>query len=280
MNKLLILIFLIVSACNTGNLNVIADLPKTLNEVSGTETTSNIDWVWMLNDGGNEARIYGVNNKGNIKKELKINAQNNDWEDLTSDQNGNLYIGDFGNNNNKRKNLTVLKISVDSLKNKSNINIDRISFKYPNQTKFPPKKKSMYFDCEAFFHYNDSLYLFTKSRVKNDFGKTNLYKIPTKAGHHVAEFVSSFNSCNDLGCWITSADISNDGKSVAILSPKSVYVFTNFTNDDFFSGTLKQYDFSFESQKEGVCFKDNQTLYITDEKAHGKGGNLYEFKLD
>lgn len=271
---------MIVSACNTGNLNVIADLPKTLNEVSGTETTSNIDWVWMLNDGGNEARIYGVNNKGNIKKELKINAQNNDWEDLTSDQNGNLYIGDFGNNNNKRKNLTVLKISVDSLKNKSNINIDRISFKYPNQTKFPPKKKSMYFDCEAFFHYNDSLYLFTKSRVKNDFGKTNLYKIPTKAGHHIAEFVSSFNSCNDLGCWITSADISNDGKSVAILSPKSVYVFTNFTNDDFFSGTLKQYDFSFESQKEGVCFKDNQTLYITDEKAHGKGGNLYEFKLD
>jgi len=280
MNKLLILIFLIVSACNTGNLNVIADLPKTLNEVSGTETTSNIDWVWMLNDGGNKARIYGVNNKGNIKKELKINAQNNDWEDLTSDQNGNLYIGDFGNNDNKRKNLAILKVSVDSLKNNGNINIERISFKYPNQTKFPPKKKNMNFDCESFFHFNDSLYLFTKSRVKNNFGKTKLYRIPAKVGHHVAEFISSFNSCNDLGCWITSADISNDGKSVALLSPKSVFVFTNFTKNDFFSGTLKQYNFSFESQKEGVCFKDNQTLYITDEKAHGKGGNLYEFKLD
>jgi len=280
MNKLLISLFLIVSACDTGNLDIIADLPKTLNEVSGTETTPSTDWVWMLNDGGNKAKLYAVNNKGNIKKELKINAKNNDWEDLTSDQNGNLYIGDFGNNFNKRKNLAILKVSVDSLNNKGEINIERILFKYPNQTKFPAKKKSMHFDCESFFHFNDSLYLFTKSRVKNDFGKTNLYKIPAIPGNHVAEFISSFNSCNDLGCWITSADISTDGKSVAILSPKSVFVFTNFTNDAFFNGIVKQYDFSFESQKEGVCFKDNQTLLITDEKAHGEGGNLYEFKLD
>ena len=280
MNKLLILFFSIVSACDTGNLKVIADLPKTLNEVSGTETTPHTDWVWMLNDGGNKARIYGVNSKGIIKKELKINAKNNDWEDLASDQNGNLYIGDFGNNLNKRKNLAILKVSVDSLKNKGKINIERISFKYPNQTKFPAKKKSMYFDCESFFYFNDSLYLFTKSRVKNDFGKTNLYKIPAKPGNHVAEFISSFNSCNTLDCWITSADISDDNKSIVLLSPKSVFVFTNFTNDAFFSGTVKQYDFTFISQKEGVCFKDDQTLLITDEKAHGEGGNLYEFILD
>lgn len=280
MNKLLILLFLIISGCDTGNLTVIADLPTTLNEVSATETTLNTNLIWMLNDGGNKARIYGVNKKGNIKKELKINAKNNDWEDLASDKNGNLYIGDFGNNLNKRQNLTILKVNSDALSSSDKVNIERISFRYPNQNKFPPKKKSMYFDCEAFFHYNDSLYLFTKSRVKNDFGKTNLYKIPAKPGHHVAELISSFNSCNDLWCWITSADISDDGKSVAILSPKSVFVFTSFTTDDFFSGTVKQYGFSFESQKEGICFKDSETLYITDEKAHGEGGNLYEFKLE
>ena len=271
---------MIISSCDTGNLTVIADLPKTLNEVSGTETTSNTDLIWMLNDGGNKARIYGVNKKGNIKKELKIKAKNNDWEDLTSDKNGNLYIGDFGNNLNKRKNLAILKVSRDALNSSDKLNIERISFRYPNQIKFPPKKKSMHFDCEAFFHYNDSLYLFTKSRVKNDFGKTYLYKIPVKSGNYIAKYISSFNSCNDLECWITSADISNDGKSVAILSPKSAFIFTNFTGDDFFSGTVKQYDFSLGSQKEGVCFKDNQTLYITDEKAHGEGGNLYEFKLE
>ncbi|GAA4888452.1 hypothetical protein GCM10023311_10450 [Flaviramulus aquimarinus] len=280
MNKLLISFFLMVSSCDTGNLTVIIDLPKTLNEVSGTETINNSNLIWMLNDSGNKARIYGLNKKGEIKKEIKINAKNKDWEDLASDENGNLYIGDFGNNLNKRKNLAILKVNHDALNSSDKIDIERISFHYPDQNKFPPKKKSMYFDCEAFFHFNDSLYLFTKSRVKNDFGKTNLYKIPAKQGHFVAEFISSFSACNDLLCWITSADISSDGKQVALLSQKSVMVFSNFTSDDFFNGTVEQYDFSFESQKEGVCFKDAQTLYITDEKAHGNGGNLYAFTLE
>ena len=279
MNKCLFYLIFLNTACNTGNLDVIGDLPKSLNEVSGTETVSNSEFIWMLNDGGNASKLYGLNEQGTIKTELKIDAKNNDWEDLTSDKKGNLYIGDFGNNSNERKNLTILKVNYSSLKGNSKVEIARISFKYPDQETFPPKKKKMRFDCEAFFHYNDSLYLFTKSRVKNEFGKTYLYKIPAKQGHHTAKFIGSFNSCADLHCWITSADISEDGKKVALLSPKSVLVFTNFTADHFFSGSVKTYDFDFDSQKEGVCFKDENTLYITDEKAHGDGGNLYEFEL-
>ena len=66
MNKLIIFLFLIIYGCNTGNLTIIADLPKTLNEVSGTETTINTDLIWMLNDSGNKAKIYAVNKKGKI----------------------------------------------------------------------------------------------------------------------------------------------------------------------------------------------------------------------
>ena len=227
MNKLLISFFLIASSCDTGNLTIITDVPKALNEVSGTETIPNSDLIWMLNDGGNKVKIYALNKKGKIKTELKIKAKNNDWEDLASDEKGNLYIGDFGNNLNKRKNLAILKVKNKDLNSGNKIEIERISFRYPNQVKFPPKKKSMYFDCEAFFHYNDSLYLFTKSRVKNDFGKTHLYKIPAKKGNHTAEFISSFSSCTDLLCWVTSADISLDGKQVALLTQKSVLVLMN-----------------------------------------------------
>lgn len=261
-------------------MKVIADLPKILNEVSGTETTTKSDFIWMLNDSGNAPKLFGLNEKGNIKKELKINAKNTDWEDLASDGDGNLYIGDFGNNDNKRTNLAILKVPHETLNSNEKIEVERISFRYPNQKKFPPKKKNLYFDCEAFFHYNDSLFLFTKSRVKGNFGKTDLYKIPAKQGNHIAEYVSSFDSCSDLLCWITSTDISADGKQVALLTQKSVFVFSDFISTNFFSGTVKQYDFSFESQKEGVCFKDSKTLLITDEKAHGNGGNLYEFILN
>ncbi|MEP1486933.1 MAG: hypothetical protein ABJK28_00740 [Algibacter sp.] len=277
---LIFLLILIITSCNTGLLIVKADLPKTLNEVSGTETTTNSEFIWMLNDSGNKPIIYGVGKKGHIKKTLKIKAKNNDWEDLASDDNGNIYIGDFGNNDNKRKNLVILKVNAADLKKDKSVEVDRISFHYENQNKFPPKHKKMYFDCEAFFHFNDHLYLFTKSRVKGDHGKTNLYRIPAKQGNHIAKLIGSFSTCEDLQCWITSVDISDDGKQVALLTQTAVWLFSDFTSDDFFKGTIKTYPFDFESQKEGVCFKNNHTLYITDENAHGGDGNLYELNLD
>lgn len=258
---------------------MIADLPNLLNEASGIETVSNSNIIWMLNDRGNPPVLYGLDLKGNILKALKINAKNNDWEDLTSDNKGNIYIGDFGNNANKRKNLAIIKVSKDSLLNSKNTDVERIFFYYPNQLKFPPKKKKMHFDCEAFFHFNDSLYLFTKSREKNNFGKTNLYKIPATSGNHEALFISSFNTCNEPKCWITSADISADGKQIVLLTPKEVWIFTDYTSDNFFNGNMINYNFSYESQKESVCFKDKNTLLITDEKRYGQGGNLYEFKF-
>lgn len=280
MNKLIILLLILNASCENENIKFLAELPKSLNEVSGTETTINFDYIWMLNDGGNASKLYGVSAKGNIKEELKIDAKNNDWEDLTSDEEGNLYIGDFGNNDSKRKNLSILKVKKKALNDKGKIDVDRISFSYPNQKKFPPKNKNLYFDCEAFFYFNGNFYLFTKSRVEKDFGKTTLYKVPAKKGKHVAELLGTFNTCSDMDCWITSADISDDGKTVVLLSPKSVWTFTNFKGDDFFNGTSTEIPLNGRiSQKESICFKNNNTLYITDEKAHGSDGNLYQFHL-
>ncbi|WNH13506.1 hypothetical protein [Thalassobellus suaedae] len=279
MNKFLLLVILLNASCHTNNPKIIADLPKDLEEVSGTETIADSDLIWMLNDSGNKPNLYGVSKKGNIKKELKIKAKNNDWEDLTSDKAGNLYIGDFGNNLNERENLAILKVKHSDLNNNKAIDIERISFYYPNQDKFPPKKDKMYFDCEAFFHFNDSLYLFTKSRVKDNPGKTDVYKIPATKGNHAAKFVGTFTTCEDLTCWTTSVDISDDGKQMALLTQKAVLVFSNFNADNFFSGSIETYHFNSETQKEGICFKNNKTLYITDERDQGGDGNLYELKL-
>jgi len=273
-----LLSFLFLSSCsNYGQLKVIADLPNFLKEVSGTQTVKNSALIWMLNDGGNANKIYGLSPKGKLQKEIYINAKNHDWEDLTSDDNGNLYIGDFGNNHNTRKNLAILKISNNDLASAKNIAIKRIRFEYPNQHKFPPKKKHLYFDTEAFFFHNDSIYLFTRSRVKGDYGKTSLYKIPATEGYHVATFISEFTFCDELKCSITSAAISSDKKKVVLLSYDTLLLFTDFKADDFFNGKVTQLALNHTSQKESVCFKDDNTLYITDERAHGKGGNLYEF---
>ncbi len=281
LKKVIALFILLNISCHSQDLKILADLPSTLREASGAQKTSSSDLIWMINDAGNSPVVYGTNLKGKIVTSLKINDENNDWEELTTDDKGNLYIGDFGNNNNKRTDLVILKINKEDLESTVPLETEKISFYYPDQDKFPPKKKNRYFDCEAFFYLNDSLYLFTKSRVDDNHGKTNLYKIPAKPGYHEALKIDSYNaSCDNFSCWTTSADISPDNSKIALLTPAALLIFTDFKGDNFFSGDVTEYKFEYITQKESVCFKDNDTVYITDEYTFGIGGNLYELKLD
>jgi hypothetical protein len=76
------------------------------------------------------------------------------------------------------------------------------------------------------------------------------------------------------------ADISKDGKKVALLNHKSVWIFTKFKEDDFFSGDAQQMPFGHVSQKESITIKNDSTLYIADEEERGnRGRNLYLFRL-
>jgi hypothetical protein len=271
--------FLLLLSCqNFGQLILITDLPKDLKEVSGTEIVPKSDLIWMVNDSGNKPVLFGLNFRGEILKEIDIRAKNNDWEDLASDENGTIYIGDFGNNSNKRKNLSIIIVEQNELDEKK-AEVDEIEFEYPNQTAFPPKNKNKYFDTEAFFYFKSALYLLTKSRVEGNYGKTTLYKIPAKKGKYTAEIVDEFESCKDLGCWITSADISPNRKKVVLLSQKKVLIFSDFKEDKFLSGKVTTINLIHHSQKESITFKDDHTLLITDERANGVGGNLYELKI-
>ncbi len=278
-NLILLLLFTNCSV-NYGQLSYAGKLPSDLKEVSGVESIPNSTNFWMVNDSGNHPRVYVVNTKGKIQKTVYVEGKNRDWEDLTTDKEGNLYVGDFGNNANDRKHLRVYKLSANDLKNKKNIDPEVIKFSFPNQKKFPPKKKDRHFDVESFFHHNGYLYLFTKSRTKKDYGRTDLYKIPATAGKHKAQYISTFTTCSDMNCWITSADISPDGKKVVLLSHENIWQFTDFKDDNFLSGKMTKFNLDHRSQKESICFKDNNTVYITDERAHGNGGNLYVFLLD
>ena len=51
-------------------------------------------------------------------------------------------------------------------------------------------------------------------------------------------------------------------------------------NDDFFSGNIEELPFDHNSQKEGICFKNDAMVYITDERNGDEGGNIYSFKLN
>lgn len=275
----LIWISLLNSCSNFGQLKVKADLSNLLDEVSAVQLVKGSRLIWMINDGGNKKHLYGLNAKGEIKLAIPIDAKNNDWEDLTSDPEGNLYIGDFGNNDNFRKNLKILKVDKTSLQTDTKAEVIKTKFYYPEQTKFPPKKKDRYFDAESFFYFNGYFYIFTRSRVHDDFGKTTLYRVPAQKGEFEAIKIGSYDNCNTLECSITSATINASGTEVLLLTHQNILRFTGFENDNFLSVEPEILAFEHLSQKEGICYKSDREVYITDERTGSDGGNLYTFRI-
>jgi len=251
-------------SCNTGNLTVIVDLPTSLKEVSAIEVSSASDLLWVIEDAGNENKLYGLSLNGKIDKALDvINAKNIDWEDLTSDDDGNIYIGDFGNNNKNRSEFTIYKVEHPELALKT-IKAKSIVFSLPKDIKTQ--------NFEAFFLLNDYFYIFSKDKKH---GK--LFKVPNITGTHQAVFIINFNLKGKNNA-ITSADVYNN--SIILLNHDKIWKISNYKDDNFFNGDIVTLEFNHTSQKEGVCFKDENTLYITDEKARGEGGNLYELKIE
>jgi hypothetical protein len=279
----ILLVSFVTLACqkDSGPLKDIYSLPKKLKEVSGISYANDTDLLWTLEDSGNANKIYGLTSEGKIKHEVEISgSKNEDWEDITEDQQGNIYIGDFGNNNNDRKDLCIYKIAKESLSFEEAVPAYKVSFSYPEQQLFPPKKKEMFYDVEGFFEFKGNFYLFTKNRSKGFDGTTFMYKVANKAGTQVAQKLAEFKTCDNFNtCAITSAAISPDQSKVVLLCHDKLWLFDNFKNDSFLSGNVKELDLKHNSQKEAICFKDNDNLLIADEKTNKIGGNVYAVKL-
>lgn len=271
--------FILLLSCSDNNsqiLKVIADLPMSLKESSGIENLKGSDNFWMINDSGNSNELFEVTPNGKIRSVIEvINARNKDWEDLASNGTDQLFIGDFGNNNNKRKDLAIYWVAVNKIQN-NKVLASKTSFYFEDQDKFPPKKKDRNFDVEAFVYKEGYFYLFTKNRSTKFDGTSSLYKILAQEGEQKAELIGSFVTCQDQSdCLITSAALSKDKNELVLLTHNKLFQFTNFKGANFLDGVIKEIPLHHKTQKEAICFKNGE-LFITDEVASSKGGNLYK----
>jgi len=286
-NKTIVIKFLIfgavffLSGCtHYGELTFEAELPKKLDENSGIVATTENSY-WLIEDAGNDDVIYNVNLQGDLLRSLKVkNAKNKDWEDLAKDEKGNIYIGDFGNNDNKRKDLVVYKIPNPDIEKGDKIEAEKIEFYYPEQQHFPPKKENFLYDAEAFFYDNDSLSVITKNRSIPFTGEAFIYKIPATKGKHKAKRIGKIKLCNDENtCRITAADISPDGKTIVLLSNGKLWVYRDVLQENFGKSEAEVVNLNIGTQLEAVCFKDANTLLLSDERSKSVGGNLYSYSL-
>ncbi|MBM7417578.1 MULTISPECIES: hypothetical protein [Chryseobacterium] len=255
-------------------------LPKKLKEVSGITLSQDQKTIWAIEDAGNKNVVYGLNRQGELVNDVLVeNAENNDWEDITKDTAGNIYIGDFGNNENDRQNLSILKLDLKNDSQKSTKVIQTTKFHYEGQTEFPPKKSNLLYDCEAFVEKDGSFYLFTKNRSKGFDGTFLVFQIPNKEGDFEAKLIVKLKlegGYSDAA--ITSAAI-NSKNEIVLLTHKNIHVLSGFTANDFNSAKIQKLPLNHNSQKEAVVFVDDKTLLIADEKDKKEGGNVYQFSL-
>ncbi|MEI6894696.1 MAG: hypothetical protein V5789_08705 [Colwellia sp.] len=259
-----------------------ATLDHKLKEISGIEVDKAGN-LWGINDGGNSAQLHQIEKDGQVSKTITVtNAKNLDWEDMTQDDFGHFFIGDFGNNDNIRKWLTIYKIENPIDIKGTETQAEIIKFTFPEHLNFPPKASEKNFDLEAFVFYKKHLYLFSKNRTDPFDGDTNLYKIGDHADNYQADFISNFNTCTTYEklCWITSAALSPDRTKLVLLDSERLWLFENWLGDDFFSGDAYKINLGIVTQKEAVTFFDDNTLVFTDEVFNGIGGNSYMIKLD
>lgn len=277
---LTVLLSTYLTHAQTPILTDLADLPASIIETSGLENGPN-GCFWTHNDSGNSAELYCVDTLGTIQRTVSIIGDSNtDWEEVAKDQQGNLFIGNFGNNQLNRTDLHVVKIpSIDTCTGTTFVT-DTINFFYPDQSSIPPTGNYGNFDMEAMFHYQDSLHLFSKDRSDPSTGYTKHYTLPSVGGTYVANLKDSFNVESTSYIFsVTAADISEDGSQVALLSSNKIWLFRNFSGTDFFGGDVTELTLSIFSQKEGMCFR-NEFLYITDEESFGLGGKMYRLHPD
>jgi len=201
---------------------------------------------------------------------------NVDWEDVSLDDAGNLYIGDFGNNNHDRKDLRIGIIDDFVSISDDTVSARFIEFTYEDQSSFPPPQKDLHFDCESMAWFEDSIYLVTKNWSSPFSGLAKLYVIPDKIGTYEAKLVDSINlgTIKEIA-WVTGMDIQGD--EMIMIGSAYVWLY-QFDETPRFDSLVKRYDVFPLSQKEAICF-DGSDAIIADESTGGFG-NFYRLSLE
>ena len=275
MKKTFLLFMLIFNSSFSQNLVKDISLSKKIDETSGLEI---IDGQFIThNDSGDEAKLYYLDKKGVIVHERNLHgAKNNDWEDITKDEEY-LYVANMGNNLDNRKNLSIFKVPIDT----SNDQLEVIEFNYPEQIKFITLEKSSQYDAEGLIAIDENLIIFTKNKLKKI---TEIYSLPKTAGKYEAKKIGSLNTQSI----ITGADYDSKTKLLALTGSLS------FKGDEYY--ILKIEDFDLESNKdykinmyeipigktqvEAIKIIDSNTFWITSEdEASSTSARLMKIKL-
>jgi hypothetical protein len=175
---------------------------------------------WTICDSGNLPQLFAIDRSGKLLAEYDVaKTVNVDWESIAVDDQGNLCIGDIGNNGALLPLRWVLKLR------EPNPHEDAAGPAGRTGTRSLPVEKTLsyrfpgtVFDAEATFVRGGSIYVLSKTQAR-----TGLYRLPL-AGVTEPQTLQKICDVPAINI-VTGADISADGRRVALCSCREVVVF-------------------------------------------------------
>jgi len=247
------------------------------------------DVYWVTNDSDKEPYLFPLTSKGEIivpdwmKRHFSrdgevysgihiTGAVLYDWESMAT-LGDTLIVGDIGNNGNARRDLGIYFIlEPNPYSTPRTRALAWYPVRYEDQKVFPEKEWEH--DCEAIFTFQGKVYLLTKHRRDGNINKpapsTKLYRMDTRYTDKT-NVLTLINRKENLGGWVTGADMAPDESALVFIAQNplttTIWYFPRpKQGDDFLSQTPLKYNLIKADQAEAVCFKDMNTVIVTNEQ--------------
>ena len=277
-------VFLTILFSNRIDLGIVDNLK--IDEASGISSSkNNPDLVWMHNDSGDLAKVYGVGLDGSYLGTIRLKgAIARDWEDMCigpgpEDDIDYLYIGDIGDNFSKFKKKRIHRFKEPIIHSKQDLpfnikikDFDTIVFTYPDGNH----------DAEALMvdPNTKDLYILSKRESSVSIYRLSYPQSTSKVikAEKLGNFTVSPDKSYRQSDQITAADISRDGSKIIIKTYYDIIMLNNSNNSvaSAFSSEQIKLDYTPVSGGEAVCWRWDQSGYYTiSEKTDDSPVNLY-----
>jgi hypothetical protein len=193
---------------------------RSIQETSGiVKSRKHRDVYWIHSDSGNPATIHAIRSNGSVIASFKVAAPNVDWEDISTDDEGHLYLADTGNNGKLLPLRAVYRIDEPdpfvATKRDLPVNL-AIHFRF--------ESKDDRFDCESLFVDGEYVYLIEKRR---DDQTARLFRLPRDVARSLMkparpEFVGEVPKFKEPA---TGASLSVDGQNLAVVSNQETRIY-------------------------------------------------------
>ena len=219
-----------------------------ISESSGIVASRQFPGVfWTHNDGGGGRKqvLYAISRDGRSLGEFQVaDARLVDWEDIAIDDAKHLYLADTGDNEAKRAEVAVHQIDEPDPKS----SVAFVQVKRTWRLRYPDRP----FDCESLFVWDG--YGYVVSKVIND-ARAQIFRF--SLAERKAPVVLELVATTRIESPVTGADISADGKLLALVAKSGAFAFR--VNGDISraggKGKGKPYQVKFRHEHiEACCF--------------------------